>query len=53
MTNSSSPRATTPFISVQQRQEALREEVMENPLQQVSLFNFQVGHVKEPVPLSQ
>ncbi|XP_013878972.1 NIPA-like protein 2 [Austrofundulus limnaeus] len=40
MTNSSSPRATTLFISVLPLQEAHREEVMENPLQQNYLLGI-------------
>lgn len=44
MANSSSPHATTSLISGPQQQEALREEVMENPLQQVRLSGLDKGH---------
>lgn len=43
MANSSSPHATTSLISGGPQQEALREEVMENPLQQVGLSGLEVG----------
>ncbi|XP_037836513.1 NIPA-like protein 2 isoform X2 [Kryptolebias marmoratus] len=40
MANSSGPHATTPLISAQPQQEALREEMMENPLQQNYLLGI-------------